>query len=57
MYTLLFLLLLTAPVSANPEVIHYCQELIIEADKAVELGIINKQEAEDLIQGCLRLEE
>ena len=55
MYTLLSLLLLTSPVSADPEVIHYCQELIIEADKAVELGIINKQEAADLVQGCLRV--
>ena len=55
MYILLSLLLLTSPVSADPEVIHYCQELIIEAERAVEAGYINEQEAADLVQGCLRV--
>ena len=54
MYILIPLLLLTAPPPVDPQVIHYCNELIEVADEAVERGYINEQEAEDLIQGCLR---
>ena len=58
MTLLLLLLLLITPASAStdPAVIYYCEELIVEADRAVADGIINEQEAEDLIQGCLRLQ-
>lgn len=55
---LLFLLLITpAAASTDPAVIYYCEELIVEAERAVADGIINEQEAEDLIQGCQRVED
>ena len=54
MYILLPLLLLTAPAPVDPEVLHYCNELIEVADEAVRDGYINRQAADDLIQGCLR---
>ena len=55
MYILLPLLLFTTPLSAEPTIENYCQEVMIEVDEAVRRGVINEQEAADIFQGCQRV--
>ena len=53
MYILLLLLFLYClPVSAEVTIEQLCEEVTTEVTNAVEEGLIDKQAAEDILQGC-----
>ena len=53
MYILLLLLFLYClPVSAEVTIEQLCKEVTTEVTIAVEEGLIDKQAAEDILQGC-----
>jgi len=56
MYKLLLLLLLfTTPVVAEPSIEQLCREVRIEMEEAIRRGDINRQDADDILQGCEKL--
>ena len=57
MYILLSLLLLTAPAVAEPSIAQICREVTIEVTQAIEEGILDRDEAADILQGCVDLDE
>ena len=55
MYILLLLLLFSAPAAAEPSIEQICREVRVEVEEAIRRGDINRQEADDILQGCLKL--
>ena len=52
MYILLLLLLFTPPAMTEVTIEQLCKEVTTEVLIAVEEGVIDKQAAEDILQGC-----
>ena len=52
MYILLLLLLFSPPATAEVTIEQLCKEVTTEVLIAVEDGLIDKQAAEDILQGC-----
>ena len=52
MYILLLLLLFSPSVQAEVTIEQLCKEVTTEVLIAVEEGLIDKQAAEDILQGC-----
>ena len=52
MYILLLLLLFSPPAIAEVTIEQLCKEVTTEVLIAVEDGLIDKQAAEDILQGC-----
>ena len=52
MYILLLLLLFSPSVQAEVTIEQLCKEVTAEVLIAVEKGLIDKQAAEDILQGC-----
>ena len=52
MYILLLLLLFSPSVQAEVTIEQLCKEVTTEVLIAVEDGLIDKQAAEDILQGC-----
>ena len=52
MYILLLLLLFSPPATAEVTIEQLCKEVTTEVLIAVENGLIDKQAAEDILQGC-----
>ena len=55
MYILLLLLLFSAPAASEPSIEQICKEVRIEMEEAIRRGDINRQVADDILQGCLKL--
>ena len=52
MYILLLLLLFSPSVQAEVTIEQLCKEVTTEVLIAIEEGLIDKQAAEDILQGC-----
>ena len=52
MYLLLLLLLFSPPAIAEVTIEQLCKEVTTEVLIAIEDGLIDKQAAEDILQGC-----
>ena len=52
MYILLLLLLFSPPAIADVTIEQLCKEVTTEVLIAVEEGVIDKQAAEEILQGC-----